>query len=197
MNNLKQYEKEMREKYKKAENINKTFNIPNVIKPKKKLVQDIIIIDSNTRNKDVNLLPNDFVIKLTEVIKNVVALRLIRTEYIINDSSFTTAIINNNPVPLQLFKHINAFIYLNGYSKLRLANKMTIPIFSQLSAGIENLPNINNNIKLDPYAYVLNPIVEKFDSFHIQILDENGDKIPIIDPNKIRLILTIAVYKCV
>jgi len=197
MNNLKQYQKELNEKYKKNENNNKSHPIPYVIKHKRKLVQDIIIIDSNARNKDLYVLPNDFVINISETLKNVIVLRLLRTEYLLNDAAFTTALINNQPVPLQLFKHINAFIYLNGYSKLRLANKMTIPIFSQLSAGIENLPNINNNIKLDPYAYVLNPIVEKFDSFHIQILDENGDKIPIIDPNKIRLILTIAVYKCV
>ena len=31
----------------------------------------------------------------------------------------------------------------------------------------------------------------------LTLTDENGDKIPIIDHNKIRLILTIAIYKCV
>jgi len=115
----------------------------------------------------------------------------------LNDAAFTTALINNQPVPLQLFKHIQAFVYLNGYSKIKLANQMTIPIFSQLSAGVETLPASNGNLKLDPYAYILNPIEEKLDKFHVKILDELGNKIPIIDPDKIRVILTLAIYKCV
>ena len=53
MNNLKQYQKELNEKYKKNENNNKSHPIPYVIKHKRKLVQDIIIIDSNARNKDL------------------------------------------------------------------------------------------------------------------------------------------------
>ena len=124
----------MREKYKKQENNAKIHPVPRVIKPKRKLVQEIIVIDSNTRNR--NSLPNDFVIDISETLKNVIALRLVRTEYLLNDASFTAALINNQPVPLQLFKHIQAFIYLNGYSKIKLANKMTVPIFSQLSPGV-------------------------------------------------------------
>lgn len=197
MNNLKQYQKELNEKYKKNENSNKSHHIPNIIKHKRKLVQDIIIIDSNARNKDQYALPNDFVINISETLKNVIVLRLLRTEYLLNDAAFTTALINNQPVPLQLFKHIQAFVYLNGYSKIKLANQMTIPIFSQLSAGVETLPASNGNLKLDPYAYILNPIEEKLDKFHVKILDELGNKIPIIDPDKIRVILTLAIYKCV
>lgn len=197
MNNLKQYQKELNEKYKKNENSNKSHHIPNIIKHKRKLVQDIIIIDSNARNKDQYALPNDFVINISETLKNVIVLRLLRTEYLLNDAAFTTALINNQPVPLQLFKHIQAFVYLNGYSKIKLANQMTIPIFSQLSAGVETLPASNGNLKLDPYAYILNPIEEKLDKFHVKILDELGNKIPIIDPDKIRVILTLAIYKYV
>jgi len=197
MDNLKQYQRELREKYKKQENNTKIQPVPRVIKPKRKLVQEIIVIDSNTRNKDNYRLPNEFVINISETLKNVVALRLIRTEYLLNDASFTAAIINNQPVPLQLFKHIQAFIYLNGYSKIKLANKMTVPIFSQLSPGVETLPASNDNLKLDPYAYILNPMEEKLDKFHIKILDGQGEIIPIIDPEKIRLLLTLAVYKCV
>jgi hypothetical protein len=194
MNNFKQYQKELLEKNIKAEN--KSQSIPPIIKnPKHKVVQDIIVIDSNTRNKDDYLLPNDFVITLSEILKNVIAIRLIRTEYLINDAAFTAALINNQPVPLQLFKHIQAFIYLNGYGKIKLANKMTIPIFSQLSAGVETLPPSNDNIKFDPYAYILNPRAEKLDKFHIKILDGLGEKVPIIDPDKIRLILTLAIYR--
>ena len=197
MNNFKQYQKELKEKYKNAELNKKADIIPPIIKPKRKLVQDVIVIDSNTRNKDDYLLPNDFVITLSEILKHVIAIRLIRTEYLINEPSFTTALINNQPVPLQLFKHIQAYIYLNGYEKIKLANKMTIPIFSQLSAGVETLPPSNDNIKFDPYAYILNPRNEKLDKFHIKILDGQGDKIPIIDPDKIRLIITLAIYRCV
>jgi hypothetical protein len=197
MNNFKQYQKELKEKYKNAELNKKTDIIPPIIKPKRKLVQDVIVIDSNTRNKDDYLLPNDFVITLSEILKHVIAIRLIRTEYLINDPSFTTALINNQPVPLQLFKHIQAYIYLNGYEKIKLANKMTIPIFSQLSAGVETLPSSNDNIKFDPYAYILNPRNEKLDKFHIKILDGQGEKINIIDPDKIRLIITLAIYRCV
>tara|TARA_B110000261_G_scaffold157814_1_gene193362 strand:+ start:3917 stop:4510 length:594 start_codon:yes stop_codon:yes gene_type:complete len=197
MNNFKQYQNELKEKYKKSELNKKSDIIPPIIKPKRKLVQDIIVIDSNTRNKDDYLLPNEFVITLSEILKQVIAVRLIRTEYLINEPSFTTALINNQPVPLQLFKHIQAYIYLNGYEKIKLANKMTIPIFSQLSAGVETLPPSNDNIKFDPYAYILNPRNEKLDKFHIKILDSQGDKIPIIDPDKIRLIITLAIYRCV
>lgn len=197
MNNFKQYQKELKEKYNNAELNKKADIIPPIIKPKRKLVQDVIVIDSNTRNKDDYLSPNDFVITLSEILKHVIAIRLIRTEYLINDPSFTTALINNQPVPLQLFKHIQAYIYLNGYGKIKLANKMTIPIFSQLSAGVETLPPSNDNIKFDPYAYILNPRNEKLDKFHIKILDGQGDKINIIDPDKIRLIITLAIYRCV
>lgn len=197
MNNLKQYQKELNEKYKKNENNNKSNPVPNIIKHKRKLIQDIIIIDSNARNKDKYALPNDFVINISETLKNVIVLRLLRSEYLLNDATFTTAVINNQPVSLQLFKHIQAFIYLNGYGKIKLANKMTIPIFSQLSAGVETLPTSNGNLKLDPYAYILNPIEEKLDKFHVKILDEFGNKIPIIDPEKIRVILTLAIYKYV
>lgn len=196
MNNFKQYQRELFEKYKKQEN--KSQSIPPIIKkPKRKLVQDIIVIDSNTRDKNDYLLPNDFIITLSEVLKNVIAIRLIRSEYLINDASFTTALINNQPVPLQLFKHIQAFIYLNGYEKIKLANKMTIPIFSQLSAGVETLPPSNDDIRFDPYAYILNPRNEKLDKFHIKILDGNGEKINISDPDKIRIILTLAIYRSV
>jgi hypothetical protein len=196
MNNFKQYQKELLEKYKRTEN--KAQSIPPVIKkPKRRLVQDIIVIDSNTRNKDDYISPNDFVITLSEVLKNVIAIRLIRTEYLINDASFTTALINNQPVPLQLFKHIQAFIYLNGYNKIKLANKMTIPIFSQLSAGVETLPACNDDIRFDPYAYILNPRNEKLDKFHIKILDNQGETIHISDPEKIRILLTLAVYRSV
>lgn len=197
MDNLKQYQRELREKYKKQENNTKTQPVPRVIKPKRKLVQEILVIDSNTRNKDNYRLPNEFVINISETLKNVVALRLVRTEYLLNDASFTAALINNQPVPLQLFKHIQAFIYLNGYSKIKLANKMTVPIFSQLSPGVETLPASNDNLKLDPYAYILNPMEEKLDKFHVKILDGQGEIIPIIDPEKIRLLLTLAVYRCV
>ena len=58
MDNLKQYQRELREKYKKQENNAKIHPIPKVIKPKRKLVQEIIVIDSNTRNKDDYRLPN-------------------------------------------------------------------------------------------------------------------------------------------
>tara|TARA_B000000475_G_scaffold35428_1_gene26595 strand:+ start:3580 stop:4206 length:627 start_codon:yes stop_codon:yes gene_type:complete len=159
-----------------------------------KIKQEILVLDSEDRDKTIYPSPSDFILKTIEVFKHVVAVRLIRTEYTYTDTQFDLVSVNNQNIPFQFYKPVHAFIYFNGYNKIKIANKLTTPIFSQISPGIENLPPCNDNIKLDPYAYIINPIEEKLDRFEIKLLNNNGQTININNPDKIRLILTFAIY---
>lgn len=202
--NYNQFKNEINDRYSKhLNNINNQhdkFKIDNIKKKeisrnkKLKIKQDILVLDSEDRDKNIYTSPSDFILKTIEVFKNVIAVRLIRSEYTYIDSKFDLVSVNNQNIPFQFYKPVHAFIYFNGYNKIKIANKLTVPIFSQISPGIENLPPCNDNIKLDPYAYIINPIEPKLDKFEIKLLNNNGNVININNPDKIRLILTFAIY---
>lgn len=203
MKNFKQFEQEKNSRYQKylqtVENNYEKYRTDTIKQKEKqrsrkvKLHQEILILDSNDRDVSQFVSPCNFDLKTLEVFENVVAIRLIRTEYTIADS-FTSVLINNQPIPLQFFKPIHAFVYLNGYNKLKIANKLTTPIFSQISAGVETLPPCNDDIRLDPYAYILNPIEKKLDRFEVKILTNEGEIVEINEPEKVRVVLTLAIY---
>lgn len=203
MKNFKQFQQEKDDRYKKhLQTLERDYekHRTNTIKEKEKqrsrkvkLHQEILVLDSNDRDTSQFISPSSFDLKTIETFENVVAIRLIRTEYTIADS-FTSVLINNQPIPLQFFKPIHAFVYLNGYNKLKIANKLTTPIFSQISAGVETLPPCNDDIRLDPYAYILNPIEKRLDRFEVKILTNEGNVVEINEPEKVRVVLTLAIY---
>jgi hypothetical protein len=205
MNNSNQYKNELNLRYSKklqkidnTHELNKVNNIKQIEKSRSKSIkfkQEILILDSDNRDTNIYTSPSNFILKTIEIFKNVLAIRLIRTEYTFIDSSFDIVTINQQKVPFQFYKPVHAFIYLNGYNKVKIANnKLNKPIFSQISPGIENLPQCNDDIRLDPYAYIINPIEQKLDRFEIKLLNNKGDIVNFQDSSKIRLILTIAIY---
>jgi hypothetical protein len=163
------------------------FNINN------KYRQQIVVIDSNDRDKTKFPLINDFVLNLSESIKNVIVIRLLRTEYTI-DQYYTNMIINQNRIPIQISRPFTSYVYLNGYKKVNIANGINNEIFSQLSAGIEMLPPISTNFFYDPYAIVMNPIEKRLKRFHIKIMNGEGNKIDIPKESTARLILTLSIF---
>jgi hypothetical protein len=163
------------------------FNINN------KYRQQIVVIDSNDRDKTKFPSINEFVLNLSESIKNVIVIRLLRTEYTI-DEYYASMIINQNRVPIQFFKSFTTYVYLNGYKKVNIANGTNNEIFSQVSAGIEMLSPISTNFFYDPYAVVMNPIEKRLKRFHIKIMNGEGNKIDIPNESTGRLILTLSIF---
>lgn len=204
MNNLQQYNKELQEKFlrtlnNREKNNEYTTTQNNIIKKTKKykLEKDIIVLDSEDRDKNIYPKPNNYILNLLEDLKNVVAIRLLKSEYLLKDSSFNILTINDQVVPLQVYKNIHAYIYLNGYNKIKMANRITTPIFSSLSTGIHNYPVQNSDFRVDPYVHRLNPIEKTLNKFDIKLLDNKGELVEIIDPDKIQIILTLIVYRLV
>lgn len=193
MNNLKQYQKELQEKYNKLQKPFKNVQkeVINKIARKYKIKKKIVVLDSENRNKDENI--NEFTLRLLEEYRNVYAVRLLKSEYTLKDAEFDRILINSQPIAFQIYKPVHAFLYLNGYKQIDIASISTTELFSQLSPGIEQLPLISDNIKLDPYVHILNPIEKRLNKFNIKILDNKGDKIPVENPDKIRLILTLLI----
>lgn len=201
MNNLHQYNKELQQKHLKIlRNQDKISNREqNLIKRQKKykLEKDIIVLDSEDRDKTQFPNPNHYILTILEDLKNVIALRLLKTEYLLKDSSFNILTINDQIVPLQVYQNVHAFLYLNGYNKIKMSNRITMPIFSQLSSGINNYPVSNDDFRIDPLVFKFNPIEPKLNKFEIKLLDNKGNIVNIIDPEKIQIILTIIVYRII
>jgi hypothetical protein len=201
MNNLHQYNKELQRKFLKTVNTkldNNEFNTAqsNIIKKKKyKLEKDIIVLDSDDRDKNIYPKPNEYVLSLLEELKNVIAIRLLKSEYVLKDNAFNLLTINDQIFPIQAYKNVHAYIYLNGYNKIKMSNRITIPIFSQLSPGINNIPLSTDDFRIDPYVHRLNPVEKKLIKFDIKLLDNKGEIVEIIDPEKIQIILTLIVYR--
>lgn len=191
----RQYYNEIDDRYQKhVQNIDYHPKIKERPKHKKvKYRQNIVVLDSDDRDKSIYPNVNDWVLKLSSHINNAIAIRMIRAEYTTTES-FSTLLINNQQVPIQVFNTVSAFISLNDYRKIRLGNEEEVAIFSQISPGIEVMPPITNNFLVDPYAYVFNPIEQKLRKFHFKLVDSRGKHIPFDDPSKIRIILTLAVY---
>lgn len=202
MNNLHQYNKELESKFlqkltsKTTDNFNTNKN--NIIKKKHyTLEKDIIVLDSDDRDKTIYPKPNEYVLSLLEELKNVIAIRLLKSEYLLKNSGFSLLTINDQVFPIQGYQNVHAYIYLNGYNKIKMSNKITIPIFSQLSAGINNLPLSTDDFRIDPYVHRLNPIEKRLNKFDIKLLDNKGKIVEISDPDKIQIILTLIVYRLV
>ena len=96
MNNLHQYNKELQQKHLKIlRNQDKICNREqNLIKRQKKykLEKDIIVLDSEDRDKTQFPNPNHYILTILEDLKNVIALRLLKTEYLLKDGGIIQGI---------------------------------------------------------------------------------------------------------
>lgn len=136
-----------------------------------------IILDSSFKKAGQN--DNNFVLKLSDPLKNIVALRILRTEFI------------NYTNPDKLFD--NSYLYLNGYINTYLANETNTQFFGRLIAGTETYTSISSDIRNDPFIYIFRPIEHSLSRFDIKILNADGS---LYNPkgDGISVVITLAVY---
>lgn len=145
------------------------------------LILDSYFVATNYR-KNSNLL-NQFILKLSDPLRNVVAIRILRTEFInLTDSQ------DINYVALK-----NAYIYFNGYINTFIANETNTQIYGRLIAGTEIYPGISSDIRNDPFVYIFRPIENSLSRFEIKILNGDGSLYDFHD-NNIQIVITLAVY---
>lgn len=150
-----------------------------------------IILDSTFR--DTNIYPdaNDFVVKLVEPLRNVVAIRLLRTEFFQPANTTGYFVINDARVPLQLYNVNNAYLYLNGYTSTNVANETSTTFFGRIGPGTEMYPAITGDPTLDPYIYIMNPIEPRLRRFHVKLMNADSSIYPLTNA---RVVITLALY---
>lgn len=151
-----------------------------------------IILDSTFRDLAAYPNANDFVVKLVEPLRNVVAIRLLRTEFYQPSNTTGYFVLNEVRIPLQVYNNIaNAYLYLNGYTSTNVANDTSTTFFGRIGPGTEIYPAITGDPTLDPYIYIMQPIEPKLRRFHVKLM--NADRSDYAVTNA-RVIITLAVY---
>lgn len=132
-----------------------------------------VLIDSNDSKNNNN---GDFVIKLATPLRNVFAVRLLKSELLYSFPNMNEGI----------------YLYLNGYKLLiRSEQKDTIDLFARINIGITNFQCVTTNILDDPYTYILNPIQLKLDRFDVKVLNDNNK---VRSENSFNLVLHLAIF---
>ena len=149
-----------------------------------------VIIDSSFRAAGTQA--NDFVSRLEEPFRNVVAIRLLRTEYFQPSTSTNYFVFNSIRVPIQAFTMENAYLYLNGYTSTVIANESNTQYFGRIGPGTEIYPAVNGSLTQDPYIFILQPIEQKLRRFHVRLHKTDGELYPVDEST--RVVLTLAVY---
>jgi hypothetical protein len=150
-----------------------------------------IIIDSEHRDKNIYTESSDFVVKLQETLRDVVAIRVLRTEFYQPSTSLGYFVLNEVKVPLQLYNVEHAYLYLNGYISTAVANDTNVALFGRIGPGTDIYPAVSGDITRDPYIYIMRPAEPKMRRFHVKLLTHDGQKYPV---NNARVVLTLAVY---
>lgn len=150
-----------------------------------------VILDSSFRDSRTYPHANDFVVKLTEPLLNVAAIRILRTEFYQPSATTGYFVMNNVRIPLQLYNIESAYLYLNGYISTNVANETNTTFFGRVSPGTETYPAVTGDITLDPYVYVLQPLDPKLKRFHVKLLQPDGCLYAV---DNARVVITLAVY---
>lgn len=150
-----------------------------------------IIIDSSLRDTNIYPSANEFVVRLIEPLKNVAAIRLMKTEFFQPSNSIGYFVINQARVPLQLYDIDNAYLYLNGYISTSVANDTNTAFFGRIGPGVEMYPSVTSNLTQDPHMYLLKPADPRLRKFHVKLLNHDGSLYPL---NNAKVVLTLAVY---
>lgn len=173
----------------KEEKTNSTLTMDRMIESK--YVVKMIVIDSAHRNMIQYPYANDFVVKTEETLRNVGAIRLIKTEYFEPCATAAYMVLNGAKVPLQTYNLDHAYIYLNGYINMIVANDTNTSIFGRISPGTEIYPTVAGDIKEDPYVHILRPAEPKLRRYHIRLQTHTGQLQEVANA---RVILTLGVY---
>ena len=158
-----------------------------------------VIIDSSFRDQSSYPLANDFVVYVGELLKNVVAIRILKTEFTQSTNSSSYFVINSISIPLQVTTGNSAYLYLNNYDKNVVtdgtsgASSSANTFFGRIAPGSEIYPAINGNVFDDPFTYILNPPAPKMSRFHIKLLNPDRSLFSLQD-NTSQLVITLAVY---
>lgn len=150
-----------------------------------------IILDSTFRNTSQFPDANDFVVKLVEPLKNVAAIRMLRTEFYQPSATTGYFVLNEVRVPLQLYNIESAYLYLNGYVSTNVANDTSTTFFGRIGPGTETYPAVTGNITQDPFIYIMRPTEPRLKRFHVRLLRADGSTYPVANA---RVVLTLAVY---
>lgn len=150
-----------------------------------------IIVDSSLRNTNDYPSANDFVVRLLEPLRNVAAIRILKTEFFQPSNSIGYFVINQARVPLQLYDMENAYLYLNGYISTSIANDSNTAFFGRIGPGTEMYPAVTSNLTQDPYIYVLKPADPRLRKFHVKLMGSDGTLYPV---ENAKVVLTLAVY---
>jgi len=158
-----------------------------------------IIIDSSFRNQASYPLANEFVVYIGDVLKNVVAIRILKTEFTQSTSANSYFVINSITIPLQVTTGNSPYLYLNNYDKNIVtdgtnSDSSTVnTFFGRLTPGSELYPAINGNIFNDPFTYIFNPPQAKLARFHIKLLNPDRSLFSLQD-NTSSVVITLAAY---
>lgn len=154
-----------------------------ILKERFKVVN--IVIDTSER--DIVNYPNiyDFVVNMAEPFKDVLGIRLLRTELYSSLASETG-----------LPPNAGAYVALNDYKRIyRSREQDNIPLFARIPGGVYDSPALNGCDPLsDPYTHVFRPIEPKLGRFHVRMLRPNGE--PLQD-NSLTMVLHLALYLAV
>jgi hypothetical protein len=154
--------------------------------------QEIVVLDSEDRDKTKYPFINEFVLTLAETIKDVLIIRVLRSEY--TEKTTGSLVINGVLLPITTVATFSAYINLNNYKKIKVANNTISSFFCQLIPGVTNTPAATSNFFYDPYAVIMNPIEKSLNKFHVKLCNSTGNLLPSDEADTTRLILTLCVY---
>ncbi len=154
-------------------------------------VVQTIVLDSAHRVTSQYPNANDYVVKLLEPLRNVAAVRMMKTEYFEPCSTQGYFVLNGAKIPLQSYTLEHAYLYLNGWINTTIANDSNTNLFGRISPGLDVYPAVTGDLTSDPYTYILRPSEPRLRRFHIRLLTHDGQLQPVTNA---RIILTLAVY---
>lgn len=153
-----------------------------------------LIIDSSHRDTNAYPSANDFVVRVQEVFRNVAAVRILRTEFYQPSGQIGYFVVNDIKLPMQVYNIEHAYLYLNGYTNMVVANDTNVALMGRIGPGTEHYPAVATNVLDDPYAYVMNPIEPRLRKFHVKLLTHDGGLYCV---NNARVVLTLGIYSVV
>lgn len=150
-----------------------------------------VLLDSAFRDTSMYPHANQFVVKLADAFRDVVALRLLRTEFYQPSNTTGYFVLNEVRVPLQLYNIESAYLYLNGYQSMQVANEQSTSFFGRVGPGTEMYPAVTGDIRQDPLAYMFMPAEPKLRRFQVKLLKADGS---LYNVKNARVVVTLAVY---
>lgn len=169
-----------------------TFNAPHQPCPYKITT---LILDSSCRDTSAHPNPNTFRLKLASPLKNVVALRILRTEFVKLNPQTSEFFVNDFEIPLQTMNMEPAYVYINGWQNCVIGaaddNAEALPVVTRVVPGNDQFPSVTLPIQSDPFMIHFYPSEPRLNAFDVRVYQQNGQLYQ--DP-EVRIVLTLAAY---